>query len=272
MANWMLRGGTRREHWDLPLGQSVIGRGADALVQIDDGLVSRRHAILTVVARGVLVDDLGSRNGVLVNGQRIVRQTALAHGDHIAVGGHVFVLVDKTRHRGDAPTVTTTRAAVGGSPLPPPPASAALGARAVAGATGAMTPLEVLLTGMVDALARGDEANVAFALAHLFDALAAQERGSGAEDVTMLRRAATHALRAATTMSRHDWIDRVVDVHAVRPRPMHAATIDALEGALARSGDYDRVRLRAYVEALEARSATFGAYERFCTERLRGLA
>jgi hypothetical protein len=272
VGNWVLRGGTRREQWELPPGQSAIGRGEDALVQIDDGLVSRRHAILTVLTRGVLVDDLGSRNGVLVNGQRIQRQTALVHGDHITVGGHVFVLVDKGRSRGDTLTVNTARAPAQGSALPPPPASAAIGARAAAGATGAMTPLEVLLTGMIDALARGDESAVAFSLGHLFEALGEHERGPGAEDTTTLRRAATHALRAAATMNRHDWIDRVIELHAARPRPMHAATIDALEGALTRCGDYDRSPLREYVGALEAKAATFGTYEKFCTVRLRALA
>lgn len=67
----------------------VIGRGTDADLRIDDPGVSRRHAQLRVVDRGNRVDmeivDLGSTNGIIVNGQR-VRQAPVGEGARIELG------------------------------------------------------------------------------------------------------------------------------------------------------------------------------------------
>ncbi len=63
----------------------VIGRGAEADVQLTDTGVSRRHAEVRRVGDGAEVHDLGSTNGTWVNGQRV--QTAgLRDGDRVLVG------------------------------------------------------------------------------------------------------------------------------------------------------------------------------------------
>jgi hypothetical protein len=64
---------------------TVIGRGADADVRISDASVSRRHAKVTVVGRAVVVEDLGSTNGVTLNGRKITRET-LSDGDELRLG------------------------------------------------------------------------------------------------------------------------------------------------------------------------------------------
>ena len=56
---------------EVPPGEFVIGRSPDCQLSLDDPLVSRRHAILVVQADAVYVEDLASRNGVLVNGKRV---------------------------------------------------------------------------------------------------------------------------------------------------------------------------------------------------------
>ena len=64
----------------------TIGREADCEVHIDDPTVSRRHAVVRVVAGGVELDDLNSANGTRVAG-RLVRGTAtLVDGIEIKVG------------------------------------------------------------------------------------------------------------------------------------------------------------------------------------------
>jgi FhaA, N-terminal domain/FHA domain len=67
----------------------VIGRGSDADLRINDPGISRRHAQIRVSAAGpqVKIDivDLGSTNGIMVNGQR-VQQAALQEGSRIEIG------------------------------------------------------------------------------------------------------------------------------------------------------------------------------------------
>jgi two-component system, NtrC family, response regulator GlrR len=56
----------------VPLGQvTVVGSGLEAQLQVADGTVSRLHVELTPRADGVLVRDLGSKNGTFINGVRV---------------------------------------------------------------------------------------------------------------------------------------------------------------------------------------------------------
>ncbi len=73
--------------FDLPMGVSEIGRETTMLVSLaHDGLVSRRHARVTVVGDQAVVEDLGSRNGTSVNGQPATTGVTLCDGDMIEVG------------------------------------------------------------------------------------------------------------------------------------------------------------------------------------------
>lgn len=67
----------------------VIGRGSDTDLRISDPGVSRRHAMITVTpaAEGlsVSIEDLGSTNGIFVNGAR-VQETILREGSSIEIG------------------------------------------------------------------------------------------------------------------------------------------------------------------------------------------
>jgi S-DNA-T family DNA segregation ATPase FtsK/SpoIIIE len=72
-------------------GELVIGR-EDAGLTIEDEELSRRHAILRTVAEGVEIEDLGSRNGTFVNGQRIHGATRLAGSDSLKLGRSVFAI------------------------------------------------------------------------------------------------------------------------------------------------------------------------------------
>jgi pSer/pThr/pTyr-binding forkhead associated (FHA) protein len=53
---------------------------------IDDPFASDRHLRLSVDAGRLLVEDLGSTNGTLVNDRRIDTPTTLTRGDSIRVG------------------------------------------------------------------------------------------------------------------------------------------------------------------------------------------
>jgi pSer/pThr/pTyr-binding forkhead associated (FHA) protein len=67
-------------------GPVTIGRSRDAGLVLADGLVSRRHALVTPTGPGAVVEDLGSRNGTFVNGQDIHGPTRLEPGDQLQLG------------------------------------------------------------------------------------------------------------------------------------------------------------------------------------------
>ena len=66
-------------------GASVIGRLAQSDIQLPSSDVSRRHAQVTFGPEGCYVSDLGSENGVAVNGKRVERHL-LKDGDVIVLG------------------------------------------------------------------------------------------------------------------------------------------------------------------------------------------
>ncbi len=71
--------------------ETVIGRGHDAGVCIDEAGISRRHArVLRGASGSVVIEDLGSTNGVYLDGARIERAT-LQPGDKIQIGHHLVV-------------------------------------------------------------------------------------------------------------------------------------------------------------------------------------
>lgn len=77
---------------DLPEGDLLIGRSASCGLTIDDPLVSRNHARLTVSAEGVTIEDAGSRNGIRVNGRTVSGRIPLADGARFRVGTQELVL------------------------------------------------------------------------------------------------------------------------------------------------------------------------------------
>src|SRR3954471_16130903 len=80
---------------ELPAGEFVIGRAANCQLSLDDPLVSRNHATLTVTPDAVVLADLGSRNGVRVNSDRIEGRRSLSHGDQISIGSQDMTLLSR---------------------------------------------------------------------------------------------------------------------------------------------------------------------------------
>ncbi len=68
-----------------PQGTVFVGRGAECAIRTDDAMVSRRHAQIRFDGQRYVIEDLGSANGTLVNGQRIQKQ-ALGNSDMIQCG------------------------------------------------------------------------------------------------------------------------------------------------------------------------------------------
>ncbi|HKC51909.1 MAG TPA: FHA domain-containing protein [Myxococcota bacterium] len=63
----------------------TIGRAKTSEVLIDDASISHQHAALELGSGGYRIRDLGSTNGVVVNGARLAL-AELKHGDTVALG------------------------------------------------------------------------------------------------------------------------------------------------------------------------------------------
>jgi DNA-binding winged helix-turn-helix (wHTH) protein len=78
-------------------GEHLIGRDAGAAVCLDAVAVSRRHAVIRITDEAALLEDLGSKNGTLINGRKITCPMRLESGDEIEVGGTRLVFL-RTAH------------------------------------------------------------------------------------------------------------------------------------------------------------------------------
>jgi pSer/pThr/pTyr-binding forkhead associated (FHA) protein len=65
---------------------TVLGRGTEADVIVDDAGVSRRHAEVHADNGQLTVRDLGSTNGTFVDGEKIAGVAALVDGSRIRIG------------------------------------------------------------------------------------------------------------------------------------------------------------------------------------------
>jgi pSer/pThr/pTyr-binding forkhead associated (FHA) protein len=71
----------------LAAGENIIGRDPSARVVLDSIRVSRRHARITVSGLSAILEDLASRNGTALRGEKIGAPTPLADADDITIGG-----------------------------------------------------------------------------------------------------------------------------------------------------------------------------------------
>lgn len=85
--------------WPLATGANLVGRAGsgrpDLDVGIADGTVSTEHVSIAIDARGVTVQDLGSRNGSALNGALLPPRvpTPLRHGDRLRLGSFETIVV-----------------------------------------------------------------------------------------------------------------------------------------------------------------------------------
>jgi len=112
-----------------PLGaEETVGRGRGASIRLPDAEASRRHARIRVARGEATVEDLGSKNGLRLNGVRVDRRPAPLHpGDEIALGETALAFEDPFGRAGHAgrPPAAASPEARGRPRLPAPHAAAA---------------------------------------------------------------------------------------------------------------------------------------------------
>jgi pSer/pThr/pTyr-binding forkhead associated (FHA) protein len=269
---------------ELGSGSLLIGRLPECDVLLQDNLVSRMHARLSVQGDSVVVEDLHSTNGVYVNGLRVGHSTVLREGDRILIGTIEFSLFE-TRDS----SLQRLRVARPASSLPHERPTPAVGTiKAVPQAVPALPMRVPVKPEHVPSTARADALKMIGGLA---DRLAASGNLEEAAQVLSghLRRilkgansglvvpadvagsAAHHALTLARWTKQPLWADYVVELHLSARLVMSAVTLASFEDVVSRL-DFDRMLLGYYVDGLKNRLNTLDADERRRVERLRFLA
>jgi pSer/pThr/pTyr-binding forkhead associated (FHA) protein len=98
----IVTGGTRNRELVL-VDTLIVGRDPQCDVsEQNDPLMSRRHAAFSADSKRAIVRDLGSRNGILVNGTK-VPEAQLRHGDVVQIGHLQVKFVDEIGPFNDVP-------------------------------------------------------------------------------------------------------------------------------------------------------------------------
>ena len=271
-------------------GEFLIGRSPSCQLSLDDPLVSRRHALLIVTASEVSTEDLGSRNGVLVNGNRIVGRHVIQIGDRILIGAQEMTLLESKSE--DQPGMTSTArlarlslAKIQMSGPPSPTSTVSHFATAPPAISGSPSPREDTLqaprraVGGLSVIASVAEKSLSMNRTEEAERIV----GSSLLDVLEQVRAGSHvgsdvidlaarlAARLASGTGKGSWIDFVVELYTRESRPCPAPVIDELYIALRKVQTVHTVPLRAYVARLRERVNSFGPAERFLFQRIEGL-
>ena len=86
-------GQTGRHVVNIAAEETVVGRHRECGLRIPCAEVSRRHGILRLRDGLLLIEDLGSLNGIYVNGERVVGTQPLHPGDRLEIGPVVFSVI-----------------------------------------------------------------------------------------------------------------------------------------------------------------------------------
>lgn len=237
--------------YPLPQGKFVIGRSEDAQLCLDDPLASRHHAAITLVGEALTVEDLGSRNGVFLNRERIGSRLGLKHGDAIQIGSQEMTIVQKRSARAETLARFEETSASHGS------------------SASAISTFGVLGAVADKALALGHGEDAERILARPLEQVL--ERGTGPIDAASFSQGVHYGLKLATLTKKAKWIDYVVRLHARGSVLMDLDVVNQLYFLCPKVAGVSRPLLREYVALLAAKITTFGPSERFALSRLEGL-
>ncbi len=246
-------------------GEFVIGRSDECQLSLDDAMVSRRHATLRVSSTGVIAVDLGSRNGVTVNGVALRRERLLRDGDRIKIGQAELVFHAQHTARQERRLSTRTLQAVDVRDIQTTSLRNEPGTRedVARGSTNFLTL--ALLANKAFAMGRSDEAEriLARPLADI-----ARDVGPGHEP-PHLEKAAAYALRLAETTGKASWIDWVIDAYDRAEALMPAQLVEDIHGAVRKVPGSRPELLERYLTAMGKRPLK--PNERFLLSRIEGL-
>ncbi|HEX7432410.1 MAG TPA: FHA domain-containing protein [Anaerolineaceae bacterium] len=107
----MRSGPTPGKVFPLEKDEVMIGRDLTTDIVINDVGVSRRHAHLVLQGTGFVLEDVGSTNGTMVGGQRLMGPYQLQSGDAFTLGDNVTLVFEAISYDPDA-TLASPRMAM----------------------------------------------------------------------------------------------------------------------------------------------------------------
>jgi pSer/pThr/pTyr-binding forkhead associated (FHA) protein len=246
-------------------GALIVGRAENCDIVLDDPLVSRQHARIYVLSGDVFVEDLGSANGVYVNGVRSCGPHRLLDGDRVLLATRelsVFALSGED----ERPMPERT------SEPPNPEALARPTLRTDAASTDRADPLAIAVTVTDQLLARDHVAEAETGLEE--QVLRALERGRSGRIIpgSVCDSASLSLLTLAQVTGKAKWLGHAIELHSFGRRVMSDSLIDQLERALLAVSGFDRASLTAYVALLQQHRVELSDDESRRLERLEKLA
>jgi pSer/pThr/pTyr-binding forkhead associated (FHA) protein len=237
----------------------IIGRAEACDIVLSSALVSRQHARVRVSPEGVSIEDLGSRNGVLVNGIPIEEATQLTHGDTILLGDEQLKLVLLHPEKRHTLREIRTQDTLVGETDPNSDEATRQG-----------NLLEVL-GGVVDkqlALGHGIEAERLLAKQLK---LTLDHAKLGRANPSISERAANYGIKLAAATNNPEWIVYAISIFHCQGKVMPIALVDELYSLLRRVRGVPVEVVRAYLAELRSRERYFSPAERFALKRIEGL-
>lgn len=262
----------RYQHHNLELapGQFVIGRSTDCQLSLDDPLVSRRHARLVVTEDAIFLEDLGSRNGVLVSGVKVEGRKKLEGGDRFTIGSQEMVVIDS---QGNDRSITGPATGSVHATFAGPLTVTALPVMKNDADEGSRKADAFKLLGAVadKALAMGKAEEAERILGSLLVQLMERARSGTKLAPEVVEQAARYAARLAGATGKGSWVDYTVELFALHQRVVTAVVVDELYVSVRRASAVNLVQLRAYLAAMKTLSAQLSPNERFLLQRVEGL-
>ncbi len=236
----------RYKHHDIELseGKFVIGRAASCQLSLDDPLVSRHHAQLTVENDQVTVEDMGSRNGVKVNGELISVRYTVKDKDQILIGGQELKYLARKENMGDTLIQPATQRV---------PTFGLLG----------------ILADKALALGKPDEAERL--LTELLDQVLGDLEAGREVKTELFERSTEYAMKLASATGSGRWVEYIFRAYGSVRRPCPVGIVDELYSLVRRIERVNLGTLRTYIEVLRESSGTLGPAERFLVSRIEGL-
>lgn len=251
---------------DLPHGEFVIGRAPACQLCIDDPVVSRRHARIRVSLEGATLEDVGSRNGLFLNGAPVRQPTPLARGDRLRIGDiemTIICLTDEVNDTQDALAPVVVRIPIGDS-------SGAAGG--LLESTQSSTGSSWLLLEVADkSLAMGRIDDAEWIVSKFAEDIDQRLRDGQRVPPETIDRTTVQALKLATATSNGDWLEWIFHLYRDARRVLPGEAIEELHRVVRRLRYPATPALHGYVDMLREMSPSLKPAERFLLQRMEGL-